>query len=449
MKCNWLILFLCCVALMACDSHTKRLQQAQTLYEEGVELREQRQSEEAAERFMQGLAVLQKTNKTTDVIRLEGNLCDNLGAMYLKHGLYEDAFSQHQQALKCFNDIADSAGMMSAYRNIGRAERALEKFAEAKIYYDSAFNIATIINNNEMLGALYLEMGRDYYLEIGDFAKGIENVEKALEIGLSDNDIDIAYMTLGVLYYYNNYYNRDFEKAKSYLNKALRSERVGLKMSVYQTLCAIAFAENDYQQTIKYYDLYATSLIEANAEHSREAMQRIKSEYDLKLQQNELESLHRNHDLKLYLIIALIVIALLVILLIIRKKNQEQQIKMEVINNLMVRNRIMSAAKALSKEVNNETLTFTLTDNDWIDFVSLTDLIFNGFSKRLMQFYPKLGESDVRICCLAKNGFSNHVISILLNTQTDSYYKRKTRIKQTKMDLGNDERSFEEIINAV
>ena len=67
---------------------------------------------------------------------------------------------------------------------------------------------------------------------------------------------------------------------------------------------------------------------------------------------------------------------------------------------------------------------------------NLTDLIFDGFSQRLLQLYPKLGQWDVRICCLSKNGFSNSVISILLDTQTDSYYKRKTRIKQKKMDLG-------------
>ena len=38
---------------------------------------------------------------------------------------------------------------------------------------------------------------------------------------------------------------------------------------------------------------------------------------------------------------------------------------------------------------------------------------------------------------------------ILLDTQTDSFYKRKTRIKQQKMDLPNDNRSLEEIIKEI
>ena len=223
-----LILITAVLALASCDSPTKRMEQAKAFYNEGVQLREQRRSEEAAEKFLHGLALVQRSDKTAETIQLEGQLCDNLGAMYLKHGLFEDAFKQHQQALNCFKQTADSTGMMNAYRNSGRAVRAQEQYTQAKQYYDSAFRVATFINDQAMLADLYLEMGRDYYMETGNFAKGIESVNQALEIGLNDNDTDIARMTLGILYYYT----RENDKAKSFLNQALRSERAGLKMSV-------------------------------------------------------------------------------------------------------------------------------------------------------------------------------------------------------------------------
>ena len=488
MRTHLLTLVLICGLLTACNTQTKRIQQAQSFYEEGLRLREQRQSEEAAEKFLQGLEALQRCEKTTEVLQLEGQLCDNLGAMYFKHGLFEGAFEQHQQALACFRQIADSTGMMNAYRNSGRAVRAQEQYTQAKQYYDSAFRIASFIHDQAMLGDLYLEMGRDYYMETGNFAKGIESVNKALEIGLNDTDTDIAHMTLGILYYYSN----DFEQAKNFLNQALRSERPGLKMSVYQTLYAIAYTEGDYKQAVQYHQLFSTNLLESEQEHSREVMLRIKSEYELKAQQSELESLHRNRDLKLYLIIALVLIALLIILLIVRKIVSDHKLKMEqfgrqverdqnrihelvsdmetlirtndelrrnqqtlsqkelmMTQKIMARNKVMVTAQALSEQVNADTLSFELGDNDWTDFINLTDLIFDGFSQRLLQLFPKLGKWDVRICCLSKNGFSNQVISILLDTQTDSYYKRKTRIKQMKMNLGDDNRSFEEIVNAV
>ena len=488
MKIRLLISIIVCFALLACDSQSKRIHQAKAFYEEAVHLREQRLSEEAAECFLKGLGMLRGCEKTEKVLLLEGQLCDNLGAMYLKHGLFEDAFAQHQQALSCFNQINDSTGMMNAYRNSGRAVCAQEQYTQAKQYYDSAFSIASLMNDQAMLSDLYLEMGRDYYMVTGNLAKGIESVNKALDGSLNDNDTDIAHMTLGILYYYT----RDNEQAKVYLNEALRSDRAGLKMSVYQTLFAIACVEEDYRQAIQYHKLYASNMLEAEAEHSSEAMQRIKAEYELKAQKNELESLHRNQELKLYLIIALGIIALLVVVLIVRKKISDHRLEMEqfgrqverdqnrihelvsdmetlirtndelrrnqqtlsqkelmMTQKIMARNKVMVTAQALSEQISPDTLNFELSDNDWTDFVNLTDLIFDGFSQRLLQLYPKLGKWDVRICCLSKNGFSNQVISILLDTQTDSYYKRKTRIKQMKMNLGNDNRSFEEIVNAV
>ena len=437
------------LTLAACNNQAKNQDKARVLYEEGLRLREEQRSEEAAECFLKALELLDNI-RANDDSPLRAQINDNLGGLYLKHGIFDGAFDAHNEALQCFKQLGDSTGMMNAYRNCGRAMRSQEQYTIAKQYYDSAFCIATLINDRAMLSDLYLEMGRDYYMEIGDFTKGIECVNNALEGELNDNDTDIANMTLGILYYYSN----DFNQAKTYLNKALRSERPGLKMSVYQALYAIAYYEGDYKTAVYYQQLSSENMLESEQKQSGETMQRLKSEYELKAQKNEMESLHRNHSLKLYLIIALSVIAFLIILLIIRKKINENKIKslekeLEMRNKIMLSNKVFVTAKNLGEHLTSDTLGFVLDDSDWDDFISLTDMIFSDFSKRLVATYPKLGKWDVRICCLCKNGFSNQVISILLDTQTDSFYKRKTRIRQFKMGLPDDKRTFEEIINEV
>ena len=406
---KYLILFASILILTACDGK-KNQEKARALFEEGVRLREERHSEEAAECFLQGLELLNNDVKThgRESLQLVADINDNLGALYLKHGLFDGAFDAHNEALRCFKILNDSTGMMNAYRNCGRAVRSQEQYTLAKQYYDSAFCIATSLNDNAMLSDLYLEMGRDYYMEIGDFAKGIECVNKALDGELSNDDIDIAHMTLGILYYYSN----NFDEAKKHLKEALRSERPGVKMSVYQTLYAVAYYEGDYKSAVYYQQLFSDNMLESEHQHSSETMQRLKSEYELKAQKNALESQHHNHSLKLYLIIALSVIAFLIILLIIRKKINENKIKalekeLEIRNKIMLSNKVFVTAKNLGEHLTSETMDFTLDDNDWDDFISLTDMIFNDFSKRLLATYPKLGKWDVRICCLCKNGFSN------------------------------------------
>ena len=475
--------------VLSCSSPSSRLQKAEDSYRQGVELRAQRLSEEAAQCFLQGIEYLRHGEKTPQVLLLEGQLYDNLGAMYHKHGLFDDALAMHQQAIIDFKAIHDSTNLVAAYRNCGRVTNLKEQFNISKQYYDTAFLIANNLpNHTALLNDLNLEVARDYYLPVGNYAKAIECVNKAIQGGLSDNDLDIANMTLGVLYYYTD----NYPQAKTHLQEALRSERAGLKMSVYQTLYAIAYNEGDYPKAMEYQDLFTQYMMQSDQEHNSEAMQRIKAEYELKVQKSEMESLHRNKSLKLYLIIALSLIALLLILLMVRRKIAQNKLEMEQIrgqverdqnrihelvsdmetlirtndelrrdrqtlsqkellmtNQILARNKVFATAQALSEQVTSESLNFQLSDADWADFISLTDLVFDGFSQRLLQLYPKLGKWDVRICCLSKNGFSNQVISILLDTQTDSYYKRKTRIKQLKMNLPDDNRTFEEIVNAV
>ena len=104
---------------------------------------------------------------------------------------------------------------------------------------------------------------------------------------------------------------------------------------------------------------------------------------------------------------------------------------------------------ALTEQITASTLDFDLKENEWDEFVTIIDKVYGDFTKRLTEKYPALTKSDLQICCLTKQGFSNQVISILLNLQTNSYARRKSRIKQEKMNGLNDERSFEEIINEI
>ena len=444
-KLTYLILFLAVLCIMmSCDSQYKRQQKAQHLYEEGVRLRSERLSEKATKCFLEALSLVD------DDIILRANIKDNLGAMYNKHQMFEDALLMHLSANDDFKKMNDSVGMMTAWRNCGRAAKSLRWFPQTKEYYDNAFQIAKLLRDDAMITTLYLEMGRDYYMEIEDYETAIEYVQNAIDCGLTGNDIDIANMTLGILYYYID----ENDKAKPYLEKALQSDRAGVKMSVYQTLYGIALNEENLETAMEYEQLFLENMTLAEKEHNNENIQRVKAESELTAQKNELDAIHRTKSLKLYLIIAAIFIVALVILLIIRRKIAQDRIKslekeLQMRDKVMLSSRVFTTAKILGEHLTADALNFDLSNADWYDFISMTDLVYDGFSKRLLARFPKLTKNDVRICCLAKNGFSNQVIAVILETQLDSYYKRKMRIKQQKMELSEDTRTFEEIINTI
>ena len=384
--------------------------------------------------------------------------------------------------------------MMIGMRNCGRVAASLQRFDVAKQYYENALLIAKMIDNQPFSNSINLELGRDCFMAEGNFAKAIETILMSLQLrekdtdSDKDNDIDICNMTLGVLYYYTD----NYELARKHLDTALRSKRAGLKMSCYQTLYAIEYNSGNYLKAMEYQDLFTENMMKADEEHRSENMQRIKTDYDLKIQKAELVNAQRLRNFKLYLVIAIVIIVLLFIILIIKQKMAKGKLSAEQLKNqmerdrnrinelvsdmenlirkndelrtdiqtlsqkelmmtnlILTRNKVYCTAQSLTEQTTAETLNFKLSESDWADFINLTDLIYDGFSQRLLSLFPKLTKWDIRICCLSKHQFSNHVISILLDTQTDSYYRRKSRIKQLKMNVIDDNRSFEDIVNEI
>ena len=126
------------LTLAACNNQAKNQDKARVLYEEGLRLREEQRSEEAAEFFLKALELLDNI-RVNDDSPLRAQINDNLGALYLKHGIFDGALDAHDEALRCFKLLNDSTGMMNAYRNCGRAMRSQEQYTIAKQYYDSAF----------------------------------------------------------------------------------------------------------------------------------------------------------------------------------------------------------------------------------------------------------------------------------------------------------------------
>ena len=145
--------------------------------------------------------------------------------------------------------------------------------------------------------------------------------------------------------------------------------------------------------------------------------------------------------------------ALLVTLLLLRQKmlktklkDEENQRQLEL---ALKKNKVFVTALALAEQITASTVDFNLEEKEWNDYLELINLVYSDFTKKLLEQYPTLTKTDLQICSLTRQGFSNQVISIMMNLQTNSYARRKYRIKQEKMNGTQDDRSFEEIINSI
>ena len=438
--------FLLLAGLTACQHKARWLKEAETLYQQGLEQRAAKQSESAAESFSQALIAIDHCNQAKpEVQRLKAQTVDNLGFCYWKHELFDEALHLHEDAATLARELNDSTLLMNALRNCGRATASLGDIDAAEQHYNEALAIAKALNDKTMENEVLLESSRDVYLVKEDFGQVIERITRARAAGAEGD----SQLTLGLAYYY---LEQD-SLAIVHLTEATHNEMAGVRMSAYQSLYFIHQIEEDYQKALECHELFNENMMQADSTHRSEQVQRIKAEYDLQMQKSQLQSEQKLKNLYLYLILGLLLVVLAITLLLLRQKTLSAKLKAEEMKNQLElelkKNKVYVTALALTEQITASTLDFNLKETEWDDFVTLIDKVYGDFTKRLMDKYPTLTKSDLQICCLTKQGFSNQVISILMNLQTNSYARRKSRIKQEKMNGLEDERSFEEIINSI
>ena len=444
---NLIVSFLVMAGLMACHHEARWLKEAETLFEQGVEQRATKQSEAAAESLSQALLAIEHCDLDKPETKLlKAQIEDNLGFTYWKHELFEEALPLHTDASNLARELGDSTLLMTALRNSGRTAASLGDLDAAQQHYDEALTIAKALNDKTMEADILLESSRDILIEKEDYEQVIERVSQALAHNTTP---DICHLTIGVAHFY---LEQD-SLSLVHLNEATKSGTAGTRMSAYQTLHYLYQYAGDYPKALECHELFNENMMQADREHRSEQVQRIKAEYDLQMQKNQLKAEQKLKSLYLYLILGGLVTALAIVLLLLRQKTLNAKLKSEEMKNqlelALKKNKVYVTALALTEQITASTLDFDLKETEWDDFVTLIDKVYGDFTKRLMEKYPALTKSDLQICCLTKQGFSNQVISILMNLQTNSYARRKSRIKQEKMNGLEDERSFEEIINSL
>lgn len=435
------------VGFTACRQEARSLNEAETRYQEGLELKAAKNTEAAAEAFSNALLAINRCDASkTEVKHLKALIEDNLGAMYWKHGLSDEALELHLDAVTLSRELNDTTLLMKALRNCGRVTASLQRTQDAQAFYGESLILAESINDSAFVNELLMETSHDLYLESGDYPQAIANATRALSNGANPS---FCHLVIGL----SHYYQSQDSLAIMHLQEATQSPKPSVRMSAYQGLCQLYQYAGDYPKALECHELYTENMMQDNHDFSRQEMERIKAEYDLKLQKQNIEAEHRLKNVFLYLILGGLIAYLCVVLLLLRQKTLNAKLKTEEMKSqlelALKKNKVYVTALALTEQITSSTLDFNLSEAEWNDFVELVDALHDGFTQRLLAQYPSLNDGDLQICCLAKQGFSNQVISILLNLQTASYARRKSRIKQEKMNGLQDERSFEEIIDSL
>ena len=116
------------------------------------------------------------------------------------------------------------------------------------------------------------------------------------------------------------------------------------------------------------------------------------------------------------------------------------QQKQNVQDNWLVNNKVYKKANSLENGSADKSLV--LSDNDWKEFVNITNIVHNGFVMKLKELHPSLTENDIEACCCSRYGFSDSTIAALCGIETRSFKRHRQRIMEK---LGG-EKGFHEMM---
>jgi tetratricopeptide (TPR) repeat protein len=142
----------------------------------------------------------------------------NIGVLYLKYNVQEDALRYFLQALELAKDNNREDFLNTIYNNIGVLHSQNDHIDKALEYYQLAYEISVKRNDDHRIALNLINLGTQL-IKAGDNARALKNLERSLEILKSKQDsvnIGSALNSIGDIYFSEHQY----EQASLHYKKA-------------------------------------------------------------------------------------------------------------------------------------------------------------------------------------------------------------------------------------
>ncbi len=398
-----------------------------------------------------------------------------LGNLYILQNLFKDGTKTHKETYKYALALNNKTYECLSLNRIGFGYFCLEKNDSALIYMLKALKIVPQ-NNKNLISDIYFRICR-IYCKTSKYEAALHYYNKVMECKPKEEDLGPYYSAAGEIYYKIGKY----DSAAYYLKKSTNSNDIFTVASAYTLLADTYEAQKDMSKALdcsKKFSLYRDTI---DAQTQSEAIIQTQAIYkhdklkdeNLLLKQNKIEKNKSFYRLSLFTSILILLGGILYFINYKRIQKQKEQIRRNLellqeikieelkkekelinkeaelktefykrLNSISIPGLINSSDSNKEEQSNNH---IKLTEQDWNRIIENTDTVFNNFTKRLKETFPKMNEMDIRLCCLIKVQLSQSEMADILNIEKVSIKRRKLRIRKDKMMI-NDGRILDEIV---
>lgn len=337
-----------------------------------------------------------------NIENLKYNIYFRLGLQYCDAHHYREGI-EHLCKAERFFDKTDSYNYHTLTTlTMGLAFLRCHEPDSCLYYYDKALISAEKTGDKAML-AQYYQMAPQYYLYRYD--KGLYDNETD-GIALLRKSISLDNQCLALLEettdrHRKNLYGNGayYDLAQAYYKLGVYDSTIfyGTKITANPDACFYLFksyeAIGDRENALVYAEKYMNA--KQKVDNTQLAVDEVKEEYDLQMQQQQLESEHHVKRLRLYLLIAILVIALLVLWFFVSRYRNNKEIEVLEIKNSQRQTLIQSVA----------TIYKSKRDDRLQQIIKQFNNAYPDALKELKAIYPELNDTEQKIVVLSFLGF--------------------------------------------
>lgn len=348
-----------------------------------------------------------------------------IGALFTSQGMHFEATDVYRKA--CFHArlVCDSLEIAHHYKNLARNFVMRNKMDSTMKYYDLAFQYDSTGTVHERIN-LYIRQ------------KEFEKARKFLD------ENDNSYSEWGD--YYHGINKRD--SASIYYQYALDNGIIdGMqKLNIYRRLALYAEEQGRIIQALMYTKIVNGLLDSLNVNRYTEVEERMRALYSFHDIASEMDNQiyvegKNERDWVLWMTGVVLLVGFVVWLLYYNRKkcffSSSSKKKLSELLDLPTCRLV---------KINARNPDFKLNDAQWGDLKLEIDIVFNGFTDRLLSICPKLNDVDLRVCYLLKLGLSPTDIAHIIVRQTNTVSSIRERLYKKIHGVEGSSKQFDQFL---
>jgi signal transduction histidine kinase/Tfp pilus assembly protein PilF len=379
---------------------------------------------------------------------------NNIGVIYKDVGNFDDARNFYLQALKYYTILDDKQGISVVYNNLGQLYELEKDFKNALQFLEKSLELKRITNDERGIGNTLNNMG-NISLSKGDLDKAEKLYGEAAEIRERTGDLHglaSTYNSTGNLYLKR----KQYDKAEAFF---LKSNSIALEHGFLviirrnmESLAELYTQSGNLAKAIDHYQKAIAIRDSIFRDDLKKQLNNLKVQYELEKNQQELELLRRENQIKalelsnaqrgqfLLLLLVLTLVLIIVFLVLYQQNRNKKRINLQLKDyNRELETRVKERTSKLEEANATKDRFFSIIAHDLRS--PFNGLI--GFTDLLHDSYDELTDEEKKEFIKLLKDSTNDVYKLLENLL-------KWAATQTgKLVLSKENINIEKIVNEI